>query len=981
MPSAKVRVPQARGLGRSRVDGLLGRVFDHRVALVVAPAGSGKTTLLSHFAAAAPCPVAWYRAEAADVAEGALLGSLERACAEALEGLRTGWTSVEDAAAALDEHPARRAALVVDDLHTLYGSPAEASVEQLLGYLPDGFVLVMASRRSPSFALSRLRVQGDLLEVGADDLRFRAWEVEQLFKVVYGQALSPSDLSTLTRRTEGWAAGLQLFHLASRGKSAADRHRLVQGLVVRARLVREYLADNVLDELPEELRRFLVGSCVLSTLSGDLCDELLGIQGSDRVLADLERRQLFCVPLEQEGQYRFHEVLRSHLEAALVEEVGEPAARERYRDAGCLHEKGGDPVAAIRAYCRAEDWLAVGRLLGAQTEALVGDPGAWVDALPPALVADDPWLVLASARRAVAQGRLRAAAEGYGEAERAFGPGRGVESARLERHLLRPWVEPRPGRQPGWSGLLRAATVRDAGTVAREARSLPGPLGRFVEGVATVWAGRPDEGQALLLRAAAHPEASATVEFAATAAAALATLWGAAHPVDPVLVEEMADALGVPWAQRVGAAALSLLTPGGLPGQSSRPFDVEADDWGGALCALHAGLAALRDGAPAVVALDEAVSRLGFLGADLLEAHARAALAHALAVEGDPEALAAARQAADDARRVGAHGAAVRAEVAAAAADPARADAWAQRARGSAAHFGLPEPVAAPAAPAAAITAPPAAVTAGSTGSTAAATAAPPDADPPSTPEPASGAGAPPVRLRVLGPFGVEVEGRAIDISGVKPRARTALRLLALHAPRPVHREVLCAALWPEADVDSGTRNLQVAVSSLRQALEPGVARGAHTLLLREGDAYRLALPEGSDADLVAFRADAAAGRSAHAAGDLVAAVDAFERAIAAYAGDLLPEEGPAEWVIEEREQVRLEVADIAAQLATLRLEAGDADAARAAAERGLRADRYRDDLWRRLVAAHRARGDQAAAARAERDYHLVLAELGVGSP
>ncbi len=105
---------------------------------------------------------------------------------------------------------------MVDDLHTLYGSPAEASLEQLLGCLPTGFVLVMASRRIPSFALSRLRVQGDLLEVGSDDLRFRAWEVEQLFKVVYGQTLSPSVLSTLTRRTEGWAARLQLFHLASR---------------------------------------------------------------------------------------------------------------------------------------------------------------------------------------------------------------------------------------------------------------------------------------------------------------------------------------------------------------------------------------------------------------------------------------------------------------------------------------------------------------------------------------------------------------------------------------------------------------------------------------------------------------------------------------------------------------------------------------------------------------------------------------------
>jgi len=202
--------------------------------------------------------------------------------------------------------------------------------------------------------------------------------------------------------------------------------------------------------------------------------------------------------------------------------------------------------------------------------------------------------------------------------------------------------------------------------------------------------------------------------------------------------------------------------------------------------------------------------------------------------------------------------------------------------------------------------------------------------------------------------------------------------MLALHAPRSVHREVLCEALWPEADLESATRNLQVAVSSLRQSLEPGVARGSHTILVRDGDAYRLVLPEGSDADLVAFVADVAAGRSAQAAGSRPAAIEAFQRAMTRYRGEVLPEDGPAEWVVAPREQTRNDAADVANRFAGLALEDGDAEAACAAAERGLRADRYRDELWRRLVDAHKARGDQAAAARVERDYAMVLEELGI---
>ncbi len=84
----------------------------------------------------------------------------------------------------------------------------------------------------------------------------------------------------LARRTEGWAAGLQLFHLATRGKSAEERRRILSGVGTSSRLVREYLARNVLLDLPEELRTFLVETCVLGRLTGDLCDRLLDRHGS-----------------------------------------------------------------------------------------------------------------------------------------------------------------------------------------------------------------------------------------------------------------------------------------------------------------------------------------------------------------------------------------------------------------------------------------------------------------------------------------------------------------------------------------------------------------------------------------------------------------------------------------------------------------------------------------------------------------------------
>src|SRR5512135_2286760 len=65
----KVHVPRVRGMSRERLDLRLDDLWQHGLALVVAPAGSGKTTLLADWADAAVrlgVPAAWYRAESTD---------------------------------------------------------------------------------------------------------------------------------------------------------------------------------------------------------------------------------------------------------------------------------------------------------------------------------------------------------------------------------------------------------------------------------------------------------------------------------------------------------------------------------------------------------------------------------------------------------------------------------------------------------------------------------------------------------------------------------------------------------------------------------------------------------------------------------------------------------------------------------------------------------------------------------------------------
>ncbi len=341
----KVRRPALRGLVRERLDrraaSLAGVGADPvSLALVLGPPGSGKTTLLSHIAEAAGDAAAWYRVGTEDDDEIALTRHLGHTLGAALhepaviEAAAAG--RIADLVRVLDGPTIGPGQLIIDDLHEIAGTPAERALESFLSLRPRKIRITLGSRRPPRINTSRMLVSGELTQLDGEDLRFRSWEVEQLFRAVYEAPLSPEAAAALTRRTGGWAAGLQLFHLATAQLSRAERERAVDELSGRSRLIRSYLARNVLEGLDPGRRRFLLLTSTLGVLTGDLCDDLLDTSGSASVLSELEREQFFTTSTDAGLTYHYHQVLQTHLEVLLVDELGGRAARELYSRSGSL---------------------------------------------------------------------------------------------------------------------------------------------------------------------------------------------------------------------------------------------------------------------------------------------------------------------------------------------------------------------------------------------------------------------------------------------------------------------------------------------------------------------------------------------------------------------------------------------------------------------------------------------------------------------
>ena len=225
--------------------------------------------------------------------------------------------------------------LVVDDYHLITLPSVHAELAQLLAATPDLLRIVIATRHDPPLPLAKLRADGVLREVRVHDLRFEADEIAALVAASVGLELSPTEAAHLLRRTEGWAVGVQLAALTLADRE--DRAAFIEEFSGDDRHVADYLREVVLDRVPEELRIFLAETAILDRLSAPLCETVTGRPGAQAMLDELERRNLFLVPLDHRRRwYRYHHLFAEWLRL----QPADDAAAGHRRAASWFTEQG-----------------------------------------------------------------------------------------------------------------------------------------------------------------------------------------------------------------------------------------------------------------------------------------------------------------------------------------------------------------------------------------------------------------------------------------------------------------------------------------------------------------------------------------------------------------------------------------------------------------------------------------------------------------
>jgi LuxR family maltose regulon positive regulatory protein len=549
---------------RPRLSALLDRGLEDpsRLTVLSAPPGYGKTVAVAGWLESRALAHAWLSLDTAD-------NDLARFVRYLVAALRAVRPEVGDAAETLfgpggspsieligatlldeigvSDDPF---VLVLDDYQVVSADPVHRLVRFLIERWPPFAHLVILTREDPPLPLARLRGHGRLVELRADDLRYTEGEASGYLVDALPAGLDPEQLVRLLERTEGWIAGLQLAAISLRDRP--DPGALIMAFGGSRRFVFDYLADEVLAEVDEDLRLFLVNTAIPERFTVELCCELTGREDAEALLDRAERANLFLVPLDAQGRwYRYHRLFADYLRWQL----GDDARRLLHGRAADWFERAGLESEAI------DNALAAGSVdqairLVERAARRAFDAGelttllAWLDALPANRVATSPELVSLQAWALFETGQMGAAV------------------ALAERHLASCDARgPVEGRLLVLRAMMATVTGPEAEGLATEGLALVGddPLfrsfGLLAAGLGTLTRGNYGAAvetlragyQAALL--AGNPTAVLPAVSPLGQALALAGLRGEAETICRAVLAQQADEQGRPraiaWPARV----------------------------------------------------------------------------------------------------------------------------------------------------------------------------------------------------------------------------------------------------------------------------------------------------------------------------------------------------------------------------------------------------------------------------------------------
>ncbi|MET3696323.1 transcriptional regulator [Bacillus oleivorans] len=251
--------------------------------------------------------------------------------------------------------------LILDDFHHTEGSYLiQKWVELVVEHIPDSLHLVLSTRSRPNWSvLTKLKVNGKLLDMGESDLKLSIEEVELLLVDYHELNVTREDITNIYRLTEGWVIAISM--IAENLKFENIESKKIDFTQTSLLDLFQYLALEVFTKQPPMLQQFLEQTSVYDEISAELCEEVLGLTGAKAMLSQLSQKSLF-LHADVQGTYKYHALFREFLQGQLYN--NQPKQYEILHERSArYYERNGDYEKAIRIYDKIGRNFAVAAIL------------------------------------------------------------------------------------------------------------------------------------------------------------------------------------------------------------------------------------------------------------------------------------------------------------------------------------------------------------------------------------------------------------------------------------------------------------------------------------------------------------------------------------------------------------------------------------------------------------------------------------------
>jgi len=267
------------------------------------------------------------------------------------------------------------AALVLDDYHLVADSPA---VDRLVSIFLDhsSVRLLVTTRAKPSWVTARRLIDGEVGEIGADELTMTGSEAAAVLR-----GHPRKHIRSFLRHADGWPA---LIGLAAAAESLSVPEGRIRGALF------EYFADEVLSRQSESDYALLLRAAVPPVIRLETIEDIIGMGGLHSALARFVDDGLLHE--WRDGSLHFHRLLRDFLVVRLKATGPEIFAElvERALEAARAAERWDEAFELAAEHCDRATTIAV---IGAATRRLRAEGrletlARWVEKYLPAAASE-----------------------------------------------------------------------------------------------------------------------------------------------------------------------------------------------------------------------------------------------------------------------------------------------------------------------------------------------------------------------------------------------------------------------------------------------------------------------------------------------------------------------------------------------------------------------------------------------------------------